>query len=231
MAKRKISSYQRHINRLFRQINRMETRYYLFRPDFKEELKKKSARQLSHLKTEWLYKQAKYVDIETGEIIPGTEGYKMEMKRRAVKAAQTRKEKAEPGKGTEADDVTLQEFESDFYGWLNSDTASYAPHYFKGDRVKYYARRTEAIDAEDHAKNMLSSLYEDAKANNKHGLAVRIRAHRAQLLDLLEDMQHPSDAEQINKSAMRLGEIIKGARLTMVESIGIEDMADFDSEY
>lgn len=231
MAKRKISPYQRHINRLFRQINRMEIRYYLFRPDFKEELKKKSARQLSHLTTEWLYKQAKYVDTETGEIIPGTEGYKMEMKRRAEKAAQTRKEKAEPGKGTEADDVTLQEFESDFYGWLNSDTASYAPHYFKGDRVKYYARRTEAIDAEDHAKNMLSSLYEDAKSNNKHGLAVRIRAHRAQLLDLLEDMQHPSDAEQINKSAMQLGEIIKGARLTMVESIGIEDMADFDSEY
>lgn len=231
MAKRKISSYQRHINRLFRQINRMETRYYLFRPDFKEELKKKSARQLSHLTTEWLYKQAKYVDTETGEVIPGTEGYKMEMKRRAEKAAQTRKEKAEPGKGTDADDITLQEFEDDFYGWLNSQTAQYAPHYYRGDKVKYFARRTEAIDAEDHAKNVLSSLYEAAKTDNKHGLAVRIRAHRPQLLDLIMDMQHPSDAEQINKSAMQLAEIIKGARLSMIERIGIEDMADFDSEY
>lgn len=231
MAKRKISPYQRHINRLFRQINRMETRYYLFRPDFKEELKKKSARQLSHLTTEWLYKQAEYVDTETGKVIPGTEGYKKEMKTRAEKAAETRKKKRENGEGVEADDITLQQFESDFYGWLNSDTASYAPHYFKGDRVKYYARRTEAIDAEDRAKNMLSSLYEDAKETNKHGLAIRIRAHGAELLDLIEDMQHPSDAEQINKSAMQLAEIIKGARLTFIERVGIEDMADYESEY
>lgn len=91
MAKRKSKltptqqEYRRERQRIQRQINRMTNRAYVV-PDLLPKIPKKiteaSVRRLKKITTEKLYKESRFVDIETGEILTSKEGQKLELSRR-----------------------------------------------------------------------------------------------------------------------------------------------------
>lgn len=91
MAKRKSKltptqlAYRRERQRIQRQINRMTNRAYDV-PDLLPKIPKKiteaSVRRLKKITTEKLYKESRFVDIETGEILTSKEGKKLELSRR-----------------------------------------------------------------------------------------------------------------------------------------------------
>lgn len=102
MAKRKSKltptqqEYRRERQRIQRQINRMTKRGYDV-PDLLPKIPKKiteaSVRALKKLTNEKLYKESRFIDIETGEILTGKQGQLIENKQRAQRAAQTRRNK------------------------------------------------------------------------------------------------------------------------------------------
>lgn len=91
MAKRKSKltpiqqEYRRERQRIQRQINRMTNRAYDV-PDLLPKIPKKiteaSVRRLKKITTEKLYKESRFIDIETGEILTSKEGQELERSRR-----------------------------------------------------------------------------------------------------------------------------------------------------
>lgn len=91
MAKRKSKltpiqqEYRRERQRIQRQINRMTNRAYDV-PDLLPKIPKKiteaSVRRLKRITTEKLYKESRFIDIETGEILTSKEGQALERSRR-----------------------------------------------------------------------------------------------------------------------------------------------------
>nr|DAK42512.1 MAG TPA: hypothetical protein [Caudoviricetes sp.] len=92
MAKRKPKltdgveqAYRRERQRIQRQINRMTKRGYdvpQLLPKIPKLITQASVRRLKKITTEKLYKESRFVDIETGEILTSKEGQKLELSRR-----------------------------------------------------------------------------------------------------------------------------------------------------
>ena len=94
-------AYKRERNRIQRQVNRMKKRGYEFEkspvPAIPKTITAGSVRRLQAITTKKLYEMAKFVDIETGEILPAKKGRALERRRSAVKARATRiRKKREP---------------------------------------------------------------------------------------------------------------------------------------
>lgn len=78
-------AYRRERQRIQRQINRMTKRGYDvpdLLPKIPKNITQASVRRLKKLTTEKLYKESRFIDIETGEILTSKEGQKLERSRR-----------------------------------------------------------------------------------------------------------------------------------------------------
>ena len=89
--------HKKQVKRLKQAIARAEKRGYIFPEDIIPEkpkrITRKTVERLKKIKTTELYAKAEKLDIETGELIPGTEARKQERSEASKKAARTRKEK------------------------------------------------------------------------------------------------------------------------------------------
>lgn len=96
-----IQAYRRERQRIQRQINRMAKRGYdvpELLPKIPKKITEASVRSLKKLTTEKLYKESRFIDIETGELLTGKQGQLIENKQRAQRAAQTRINKRKTSK-------------------------------------------------------------------------------------------------------------------------------------
>lgn len=90
--------YRKQRRNLQRKINRAKKRGYIFSDDLMPSIPKKPTKSsISRLKklSKDLYKHARYVDTETGELLTGQAGKKLEKRKAAYKAQQTKKGKKE----------------------------------------------------------------------------------------------------------------------------------------
>lgn len=90
-----LKAYNKERARISRQIKRMEQRGYLLPenvlPPRPKRITKSSVARLAKIKTPDLYTKSRYVDQETGEILTGEGGRKLERSTVAKRAARTRK--------------------------------------------------------------------------------------------------------------------------------------------
>lgn len=80
-----IQAYRRERQRIQRQINRMAKRGYdvpQLLPKIPKLITQASVRRLKKITTEKLYKESRFIDIETGEILTSKEGQALERSRR-----------------------------------------------------------------------------------------------------------------------------------------------------
>lgn len=94
-------AYRRERQRIQQQINRMTKRGYdvpELLPKIPKKITEASVRRLKKLTTEKLYKESRFIDIETGEILTGKQGQLIENKQRAQRAVQTRRNKRKTSK-------------------------------------------------------------------------------------------------------------------------------------
>ena len=95
-------AYRKERQRIQRQINRMTKRGYDvpdILPKIPKNITKASVRRLKKINTEKLYKESRFIDIETGEILTSKEGQTLERSRRRkpkVQAPQTPVASPEP---------------------------------------------------------------------------------------------------------------------------------------
>ena len=87
--------YQKERQRITRQIKRMEGRGYYWDKDILPNIPKRvtqaSVNRLKKIKTDDIYRKAKYLDRETGEIMIGLAGRKHERHVSAIRGAETRR--------------------------------------------------------------------------------------------------------------------------------------------
>lgn len=98
MAKKKSKTqqeYQKERRRIQRRVRELEKRGYFFDvsplPDVPKRITEGSVRRLQSIDLKKIYQAARYVDIETGEIISGRKRRNIERQEAAAKAAATRK--------------------------------------------------------------------------------------------------------------------------------------------
>lgn len=90
------AEYNNQRKALQRKINRAKKRGYIFSDDLMPSIPKRPTKSsISRLKklSKDLYKHARYIDVETGEILTGQAGRQFEKRKAAYKAKQTRKSK------------------------------------------------------------------------------------------------------------------------------------------
>lgn len=94
-ASETMKAYNKERARISRQLKRMEQRGYLVPenvlPPRPKHVTKSSVARLAKIKTPDLYTKSRYIDQETGEILTGEAGRKLERSAAAKRAAQTRK--------------------------------------------------------------------------------------------------------------------------------------------
>lgn len=88
-------SYNRERRRIQRQITRMSRRGYIvpenILPPRPKRITAASVRRLQKITTPRIYERSRYIDVETGEILTGTEGRRLERQAAARRAAETRR--------------------------------------------------------------------------------------------------------------------------------------------
>lgn len=94
-ASETMKAYNKERARISKQLKRMEQRGYLVPenvlPPRPKHVTKSSVARLAKIKTPDLYTKSRYIDQETGEILTGEAGRKLERSAAAKRAAQTRK--------------------------------------------------------------------------------------------------------------------------------------------
>lgn len=104
MAKRRKQTpaekaYNRERRRIQRQITRMSQRGYdvpeNILPPRPKRITEASVRRLQKITTPKLYERSRYIDLETGELLTGTEGRRLERQAAARRAAETRRQRRE----------------------------------------------------------------------------------------------------------------------------------------
>lgn len=100
MAKRRKQTpaekaYNRERRRIQRQITQMSRRGYIvpenILPPRPKRITAASVRRLQKITTPRIYERSRYIDVETGEILTGTEGRRLERQAAARRAAETRR--------------------------------------------------------------------------------------------------------------------------------------------
>lgn len=202
------TAYQKHWKRLSNQIRRMERRGYIFEPDFREELKAKSARSLAQIKTKYLYKRARYLDVETGEVISAEARRKAERSEASRKGAATKRRKKRDEERTyypSSDDMIMYNLE-ELLRRLN------VPVPEQGITVagKKTWKPPEATNAAQQGKARLARLVAEQMADEeqRQALADRVQQHGEELSNLIDVIEYSRYKEQINVSVAKVVEIL-----------------------
>lgn len=156
--------YKKQRKALLQKINRAKKRGYIFSDNIPLSIPKRPTKaSISRLKklSKELYKHARYVDVETGEILTGQEGRQLEKRKAAYKAKQTRKSK------------------KDFW---TTDITPIPPKYEK--QKEEYARFADTVIAEYRrqismfpdkvASIVLSALDRAIEKSGKNAVAMRL---------------------------------------------------------
>lgn len=224
MAKKKVKkvselrkAYKKEERRIKQFIRRAEKRGYDVQyklPSEPKRVTKQSVEKLRKLTSTELYKKSKFVDIETGEIITGTEGRKLERKRSAEKGRKTRELNKKAEERFWITDITekiatgediYDNIYDNFISRLkrNPDTEQYT---FNGKR---YKRRRNLIEHEKDVKSELSNLFEMALAKyGKKKLGWILQDYQEDMNGFLDIIEHASDDTQIDYGFLGVSRII-----------------------
>lgn len=177
------AAYDKEVKRIRQFISRTQKRGFEFRENIlpskpPKRVTKSAINRLKNLTPDSLYKQAKYIDAYTGEILSGTKGRELERSRAAQKAAETRRERKSEEAGFFARIVIdrYRNYVSEFNigcqrvinSWLNLV-------------ISRYGESAVANMLEMAAQNNEISLYSVAYDEDK------LRGYMARMLDFMEE--------------------------------------------
>lgn len=222
MAKRnkrteKQKAYQKERRRLLQAIRRAEKQGYIFPEDIVPKLPKrvtkKRLEKIQATKPSDLYKFARYVYEETGEIVPA-EQRKQEVKQQAIiKAKETRKRKKK----------------------INTPSV---PKYYPTisiidtirDRISELTREAKPPIPIENRKNELLEIFDDTVtlfSDNITEYEQYLEAHESEIAELLNVISYDSSAEQISASFVALGRLLNMQSLSMSQAENLSMMTEY----
>lgn len=225
MAKKKKQTplqleYKKQVKRLKQAIARAEKRGYVFPkdiiPDKPKRITRKTVERLKKIKTAELYAKAEKLDIETDELISGTEARKQERSEAAKKGAKTRKNKA--NKPVE-----------------NQDT--YYPTFSVIDvireRIIELTRKAKPDIPIEQRKNALLHIFDDTVTSYSDNITVYelyLKNNEPEIAELLDVITYDSDAEMVSYTFVRLGRLLNTQSLSPSQAEGLSLMSEYYNE-
>lgn len=222
MAKRKKQTenqkaYQKERRRLLQAVRRAEKQGYIFPEDIVPKLPKrvtkKRLEKIQKTKPKQLYKKAKFVYQETGEVVPA-EQRKQEVKQEAIrKAKETRKRNKKistPSVPTYYPTISIIETIR--------------------DRISELTREAKPPVPIETRKNELLSIFDDTVTmfdDNIEEYENYLEAHESEIAGLLNVISYDSDAGQISASFVTLGRILNMQALSMSQAENLSMMAEY----
>ena len=221
MAKRKKQTenqkaYQKERRRLLQAVRRAEKQGYIFPEDIvpkvPKRVTKKQLEKIQKTKPKQLYKKAKFVYQETGEVVPA-EQRKQEVKQEAIrKAKETRKRKKKISKPYMPTYPTISIID------------------IIRDRISELTREAKPPIPIENRKNELLAIFEDnltLYSDNIIEYEHYLEAHESEMADLLNVIIYDSDAEKVSASFVRLGRILNTQSLSMSQAENLSTMAEY----
>ena len=215
--------WKKELKRLNQSIKRAEKRGYIFDeniiPETPKRVTKKKLSEIKQINADVLYNAAKYFDKETGQTITGLEGRRIERRKSAQKAAQTKKFKAQntlPEKPVlpKESDIVLRNIEEMIANWHPLLNWS---NYF--------------VEAKKQDKTTLTNILQQAiSETGREEIAKRLQNAATNIIDTVERILYSSDEVQVNLDLVDIATIIKGRSLTPEESINLTESAEYFEE-
>lgn len=235
MARRR-TARSRHLDRIRRQIRRMESRGYTFSDEFKASLSTRSTQSLAQLKTPGLYKRAtaQIVNPETGEFqtLSGTAARTFERKQAARKAAETRREKRERKRVYSEEVPDISEAVIDHLDALLFRTGQPVSETAYTRNDKQFTKPDDLRVFGQGTKNTLQKRLDAAvKRDGEAAVAERIYRNSEMVDTLISAVEYSAYKGVIANAAQQMINIIEGRSAD--DRSGIEpSLADsFEAEY
>lgn len=156
-----IQAYRRERQRIQRQINRMTKRGYdvpQLLPKIPKLITQASVRRLKKITTEKLYKESRFIDIETGEILTSKEGRALERSRRKKSKQKVQAPPPTPVAPTEPDYVMFDK------QILTVFTMDMTEIFGRNERLFNYITRWYNMSLEKYGAEEMAEALEEAKS-------------------------------------------------------------------
>lgn len=210
-------AYQKERRRLLQAIRRAEKQGYIFPedivPEVPKRVTKKQLEKIQKTKPKQLYKKAKFVYQETGEVVPA-EQRKQEVKQEAIrKAKETRKRKKK---------ISIPSVPTYYPTISIIDTIR--------DRISELTREAKPPIPIENRKNELLAIFEDnitLYSDNIIEYEHYLEEHESEIADLLNVISYDSNAEQVSASFVSLGRILNTKSLSMSQAENLSTMAEY----
>ena len=237
--------YAKQLQRIKSAVKRAEKRGYIFSSDIipqtPNRITKKAIQDLQALTVHKLYGKAEYIVPETGELVSGTEGRKIERKKSASKARITRQRKQKIDSFWEpevsADDSTYYPDGGDiifsnvvdgFIARLSEPT----PDYLLNMKGKRYKKRESVLQESERAKHTLLSITNDViDKEGKSALGWRLQQRAEDVSRLCDYVLFGSDASHIASACAELASIINGGALSMEQLQDIGEQEEYNENW
>ena len=210
-------AYQKERRRILQAVRRAEKQGYIFPEDIVPKLPKrvtkKQLEKIQKTKPKQLYKKAKFVYQETGEVV-SAEQRKQEVKQESIKKA---KETRKRNKKISAPSVPT------YYPTISIiDTIR--------DRISELTREAKPSIPIDNRKNELLSIFEDNVTSFDDNITEYehyLEEHESEIAELLNGISYDSNVEQVSASFVSLGRILNGQALSMSQAENLSMMAEY----
>lgn len=180
MAKRRKQTpaekaYNRERRRIQRQITRMSQRGYdvpeNILPPRPKRITEASVRRLQKITTPKLYERSRYIDLETGELLTGTEGRRLERQATARRAAETRRQRREavraPRRETPKPQLPVVEYVQFDEQILTVFQMEMTEIYGRNEKLFNYISRWFQLARQRYGDEDLADALERSKANGE----------------------------------------------------------------
>lgn len=216
--------YRKEVRRAQQFIYRAEGRGYRFNvtlPPQPKRITQASIRRIKKLTPTELYKKATYLDPETGDIVTGLQGRKLERTAAAKKAAKSRKTKISgaptplPPKGQppKITDIVLRNLEDLIAKWQ-----------------PYNLWSKSFTKIKEHDRNVLQNILKGAIAREgRDTVARRCEAHAEEILQLAENILYGQSGkfkDQIQDDLTRIAWILNNGPVSGQEFDALYDSED-----
>lgn len=236
-------AYAKEIRRIKQAVRRAEKRGYRFFedvvPQTPKRVTKQAVQRAKEIRGERLYDKAQYLDENTGKIVSGTEGRKLEQQERARKSAETRKRKRERTNTNNQDSQTYYPNGGDiiYSNVLEQfiSRLSEPPQDFYVNRWgKKGSKDLSIVEASEHAKHTLLSItYSAVDREGKSAVGWRLEQEADTVNQLVTYILYGSNSSAIASACSELATIINGGALSLQQLQDIAEQEEYneDSEY
>ena len=225
--------YSKELKRIKQAVRRAEKRGYRFfedvLPQTPKRVTKQALQRIKEITTPKIYEKAEYLDENTGKIVSGSEGRKLEAQERARKAQKTKQRKKD-----------REQYYPDGGGIIFTNVLEQFIQRLSEPPVDFYVNRwgrkgskeLKIVEASERAKSTLLSItYSAIEKQGKSAVGWRLERQADEVNTLINYILYGSNAEGIASACTQLATIINGGALSMQDLQDLSEQEEYNESH